>query len=434
MRIVEWKALKGQQKNAVLQRPAALLDEKILERTRAILKEVRQKGDVALKEYTVRFDGIKLSELRVSKQEMKAAWDELCLEDRSCIEIAKANIEMFHKAQTPKPLRVETMSGVVCERVARPLQTVGLYVPGGSAPLLSTLLMLAVPASIAGVKKRVVMTPPGQDGRVNLHVLATAYLCGIEDLFMVGGAQAIAALAYGSESVPKCDKIFGPGNAYVAMAKSLVAMEAGGPAIDLPAGPSEVMVLADDKARVRFVVADLLAQAEHDTMAQTICVCRSMDFAQQVLTEIEWQLADLPRRDIAGSALENGSLIIAETTEDMINIANDYAPEHLIIQTITADDMAGKIINAGSIFIGEWSPESVGDYASGTNHTLPTFGAARSYSGLSVESFIKYITLQKLTREGLQLLGPCVEALAEIEGLEAHKRSVSIRLLAGEKS
>ena len=326
------------------------------------------------------------------------------------------------------------MPGVVCRRVPRPVDRAGLYVPGGSAPLVSTLMMLAVPAKIAGVENRIVVTPPGKDGKVNTNILAAAYLCAVEDLYMVGGAQAIAALAYGTQTIPKCVKIFGPGNAYVAQAKSQISMEMGGPAIDLPAGPSEAMVLADDKANPVFVAADLLSQAEHDPLAQVICVCASQEFADTLNAQIVTQIADLPRREIAQQSLQGGRIIIAPDMETMLEIANAYAPEHLIVQTENAEDIMDSIRNAGSVFLGPWTPESVGDYASGTNHTLPTFGAARAYSGVCVESFIKFISVQSLTKAGLKSIGPCVERLATLEGLEAHRRAVRLRLEDGENS
>jgi len=318
--------------------------------------------------------------------------------------------------------------------VPRPLDSAGLYVPGGSAPLVSTLMMLAIPAKIAGVEKRIVVTPPSKDRQVDTNILAAAYLCDVQDLYMVGGAQAIAALGYGTQTIPKCAKIFGPGNAYVAHAKAQISMEMGGPAIDLPAGPSEAMVLADDKANPAFVAADLLSQAEHDPLAQVICVCRSQGFADTLNAELEAQLADLPRKEIAQQALDNGQIIIAYDIETMLEIANNYAPEHLIVQMENSENSMDNIRNAGSVFLGQWTPESVGDYASGTNHTLPTFGAARAYSGVCVESFMKFISVQSLTRAGLEELGPCVERLATLEGLEAHKRAVSLRLESGDMS
>ena len=350
--------------------------------------------------------------------------------DQAVIERARRNIKRFHKAQTPKSIKVETEPGVVCRREARAIETAGLYVPGGTAPLVSTLLMLAVPAKVARVQNRIVVTPPGKDGKVNPVILAAAYRCKVTSLFAVGGAQAIGALAYGTETIPKCDKIFGPGNAWVAAAKSLVAQEAGGPAIDMPAGPSEAMVLADEAADPAFVASDLLSQAEHDTVAQVVCVASSAAVADRIEVEIANQVADLPRVEIARESLKHGRMFITDDRAEIIDIINRYAPEHLIIQRQNPDTYVGAIRNAGSIFLGPWTPESVGDYASGTNHTLPTYGAARAYSGVTLESFIKYVSIQKLTKKGLKRLGPVVERLAEMEGLEAHKRAVSLRLEA----
>ncbi len=421
-------------KAAALSRPSQLSDDNIRRSVAGILQNVRCIGDQALREYTQRFDGVDIIDTKVPFEEMKAAWTMLPVADKKAMETAKTNIEAFHKAQIPSPIDVETMPGVICRRVPRPLDSAGLYVPGGSAPLVSTLMMLAIPAKIASVEKRVVATPPGKNGKVNTNILAAAYLCGVSDIYMVGGAQAVAALGYGTQTIPKCDKIFGPGNAYVAQAKAQISMEMGGPAIDLPAGPSEAMVLADDKANPVFVAADLLSQAEHDPLAQMICVCRSQSYAGILNTELEEQLADLPRKLIAQQALENGRIIIASDTQTMMEIANTYAPEHLIVQMEDAENAMDGIRNAGSVFLGPWTPESVGDYASGTNHTLPTFGAARAYSGVCTESFMKFISVQSLTRAGLEALGPCVERLATMEGLEAHKRAVSLRLESGEVS
>ena len=428
MQVLVWNDLNEEAQVSALARPQALKNENLSRSTADILAVVRLKGDDAIRTYTELFDGVALTDLKVSITDMKAAWDTLPAADKTAMEIAKANIETFHNAQIPSGIEIETMPGVLCCRIPRAIDSAGLYVPGGSAPLVSTLMMLAIPAKIAGVSRRIVVTPPGKDGRVNTNILAAAYLCGVTDMYMAGGAQAIAALGYGTETIPKCVKIFGPGNAYVAQAKAQISMEMGGPAIDLPAGPSEAMVLADDEANPIFVAADLLSQAEHDPMAQVICVCRSQSFAGNLTTEINNQLTDLPRKDIAKQSLANGRIIIAPITDAMLSIANTYAPEHLIVQMQNPENIMGKIRNAGSVFLGPWTPESVGDYASGTNHTLPTFGAARAYSGVGVESFMKYITVQTLTRAGLETLGPCVERLAALEGLEAHRRAVSLRL------
>jgi len=430
MRRINWTDLDSAARIAALLRPKAISDVGLIEGVREILADVRENGDEALSRLTLAFDGVAPQMLEMPFTALEAAWTALPASDKAVIERARRNIKRFHKAQMPDAIEVETEPGVVCRREARAIETAGLYVPGGTAPLVSTLLMLAVPAKVAGVQNRIVVTPPGKDGRVNPVILAAAYRCKISRLFVVGGAQAIGALAYGTETIPKCDKIFGPGNAWVAAAKSLVAQEAGGPAIDMPAGPSEAMVLADEGADPVFVASDLLSQAEHDTVAQVVCVAASADVADRVEAEIEAQVATLPREAIAREALQHGRMIIAQDRADIIDIVNRYAPEHLIVQLRKPDTYVGAIRNAGSIFLGPWTPESVGDYASGTNHTLPTFGAARAYSGVTLESFVKYISIQKLTKKGLKRLGPVVERLAEMEGLDAHKRAVSLRLEA----
>ena len=423
-----WTDLTQAQQDEALARPEGLSDPKVYKAVVDILAAVKSGGDKAVMDFTAKFDGVTPSALKVSTEDMKTAWQTLPKAQRDAINIAKANIEAFHTAQIPSDIEVETMKGVMCRRESRPIATAGLYVPGGTAPLISTLLMLAVPAKVAGVQRRVVVTPPSQDGTVNQAILAAAYRCKVTDLFVCGGAQAIAALAYGTESILKCDKIFGPGNAYVAAAKSLVAQEPGGPAIDMPAGPSEAMVVAGNDANPVFVASDLLSQAEHDSLAQVICVASSEKVADAIKTEIDKQIYTLPRKDIALAAMSKSRMIIASTRPNIIDIINRYAPEHLILQIKTPENLVAAIRNTGSIFLGPWTPESVGDYASGTNHTLPTYGAARAYSGVTLESFIKYISIQKLTRKGLEALGPTVEKLAQMEGLEAHRRAISLRL------
>lgn len=430
MRRISWTDLNDAGRIDALARPQAISDESLIAGVREILADVRDNGDEAVSRLTEKFDGMSPDALEIPFEELEAAWNALPASDQSVIERARRNIKRFHKAQKPDAIEVETEPGVVCRREARAIETAGLYVPGGTAPLVSTLLMLAVPAKVAGVKNRIIVTPPRKDGTVDPTILAAAYRCKVSHVFVVGGAQAIGALAYGTETIPKCDKIFGPGNAWVAAAKSLVAQEAGGPAIDMPAGPSEAMVLADEAADPAFVASDLLSQAEHDPVAQVVCVAVSEEVAGRIEAEIEVQVADLPREEIAREALEHGRMIIAGDRADIIDIVNRYAPEHLIVQLRDPDTYVGAIRNAGSIFLGPWTPESVGDYASGTNHTLPTYGAARAYSGVTLESFIKYVSIQKLTKKGLKRLGPVVERLAEMEGLEAHKRAVSLRLEA----
>ncbi|MBL4870470.1 MAG: histidinol dehydrogenase [Robiginitomaculum sp.] len=424
MQTLLWSQLNETERRAALSRPTALANIDVGD----ILDEVRKDGDAALFALTKKYDGVDLNELRVPQTAFKKAWDTLLAADKFALKTAKANIEKFHKAQMPKSIHVDIMEGLVCSRIARALESVGLYVPGGSAPLVSTLMMLAIPAKIAGVGKIIITTPPQKGGEISDALLACAYLCGVTEVYKIGGAQAIAALAYGTQSIEKVVKIFGPGNAYVSAAKAQVASEIGGPAIDLPAGPSEVMVLADDQANPVFVAADMLAQAEHDPLAQVICVCRSEAFSNRVEMEISNQLIALPRKDIASKALAHSKTIIVDDSKTMLEIVNTYAPEHLIVQVKNPDTLLPDIRNAGSVFLGQWTPESVGDYASGTNHTLPTFGAAKAYSGLVLESFMKFISVQSLTKEGLKSLGPVVERLADMEGLDAHANSVSVRL------
>ena len=428
MRRFVWKNLGEEARGLALARPQTISDNSLNAGVQEILSDVRQNGDEALNRLTQKFDDVVVDALELPKTDLKAAWDALPPSDQAVIERARRNIKLFHEAQIQGPIEVETEPGVVCQRISRAIETAGLYVPGGTAPLVSTLLMLAVPAQVAGVQNRIVVTPPSKDGRVNTTILAAAYRCNVSRLFIVGGAQAIAALAYGTETIPKCDKIYGPGNSWVAAAKSLVAQETGGPAIDLPAGPSEAMVVADNAADPIFVASDLLSQAEHDTVAQVVCVATSSKVAESIEAELEKQVAELPREKIARASLKHGRMIIAEERADIIDIINRYAPEHLVVQLRDPDTYVGAIRNAGSIFLGPWTPESVGDYASGTNHTLPTNGAARAYSGITLESFLKYMSVQKLTKQGLKRLGPAVERLAEMEGLEAHKRAVSLRL------
>ena len=416
------------ERTQALARPYELSDPSKVELVKNILLEVKLKGDDAVKSFTSMYDNVNLVNLRVANEDLENAWLNLPKKEKNAIKVAISNIEKFHISQLPQDIEIETTKGVFCRRETRALQTAGLYVPGGTAPLVSTLLMLAVPAKVAGVSRRIVVSPPGANGKIHSSILAAAYICGVTDVFSCGGAQAIAALSYGTESLPKCDKIFGPGNAYVSLAKSLVAQEIGGPAIDMPAGPSEAMVIADNEANPAFVAADLLSQAEHDVLAQVICVSTASEISKKISEEIDKQLEKLPRKDIARKAMKNSRLIIAKSREMIVDIINNYSPEHLILQIKNPDHLVPAIRNAGSIFLGPWSPEAVGDYASGTNHTLPTNGAAKSYSGITIESFLKYISIQKLSKKGLELLAPTVNCLAEMEGLEAHKRSVTIRL------
>jgi histidinol dehydrogenase len=389
-----------------------------------ILADVRQNGNTAVRQYANRFDSCDLGQLMVSEEAISTARERISSELKNAIDVARENIAKFHSSQLENSDVVETTEGVFCWRRSVPIERVGLYVPGGTAPLFSTVLMLAVPAKLAGCREIVVCTPPDSNGNVSDVVLYAAAQCGVTRIFSVGGAQAIAAMAYGTESVPKVDKIFGPGNRYVTCAKQLVSTEV---AIDMPAGPSELAVFADETSVPAFVAADLLSQAEHGSDSQVLLVSTSEQVIARTLSEVEKQLADLPRRDIASVALENSKAILVADDAAALEIINEYAPEHLILAVASADETAQKIINAGSVFLGNYSCESAGDYASGTNHTLPTAGFARSFSGVSLDSFVKKITFQKITVDGLRNLGPAIETMAAAEGLEAHRRAVSIR-------
>lgn len=409
----------------ILARPA--LDLAQLEGSvSAILQEVARRGDDALLDFTAKFDGVRLAELAVSKEEIALAAEQLPAELRTAIQTAKNNIAQFHAAQQETPQVIETMPGVRCWRKSVGIERVGLYIPGGTAPLFSTVLMLAVPAQLAGCKEIVLCTPPQKDGTVHPAILYAAQLAEVERIFRVGGAQAIAAMAHGTESIPATYKIFGPGNAYVTVAKQLVSRL--GVAIDMPAGPSEVMVVADETADPDFVAADLLSQAEHGADSQVVLVTYSEEMALRVMKATEQQLATLPRREFAAASLANSSALVVATPAEAINLINAYAPEHLILSVAEPEELAAGIINAGSVFMGHYTPESVGDYASGTNHTLPTNGFARAYSGVSLDAFVKKITYQQLSKEGLQNIGPTVEIMATAESLVAHQRAVSIRL------
>lgn len=409
----------------LLKRPVFSTAE-LEQRVAPILEAVRTGGDAALKDFTRRFDGVDLPGLQVEEAAFEAARGQVSDELKAAIDLARRNIERFHQSQYEAPTVVETMPGVRCWRKSVGIPRVGLYIPGGTAPLFSTILMLGVPARLAGCGRIVLCTPPGKTGAVHPAILYTAETLGIKEVYRVGGSQAIAALAYGTQTVPRVDKIFGPGNQYVTLAKQLVNKE--GVAIDMPAGPSEVLVLADASARPDFVAADLLSQAEHGTDSQVILVADAEELVQQVLQALESQLASLPRQQIARKALENSRAFVMPQREEAIALINEYAPEHLILAVEDAAGVAEGIVNAGSVFLGHFTPESVGDYASGTNHTLPTNGFARAYSGVSLDSFVKKITFQELSPQGLQQLGPAVACMAEAEALQAHKLAVSLRL------
>ncbi|TNF49334.1 MAG: histidinol dehydrogenase [Bacteroidetes bacterium] len=391
-----------------------------------VLENVRSNGDQALREYSLRFDGLDLQEFQVSQTEISAAIQTVSIELKEAIQLAKGNIERFHKKQQETILQIETTPGVVCWRESRGIEKVGLYIPGGTAPLFSTVLMLGVPAQLAGCGEIVLCTPPDKNGSVDPAILFTADLVGIKKIFKVGGAQAIAAMAYGTESIPQVYKIFGPGNQYVTKAKELVQQV--GTAIDMPAGPSEVLVIADDTCEPAFVAADLLSQAEHGTDSQVILLSTSEDVIDRVMVELTAQVEQLPRKEIAVQALVKSRAVSLETMEQCFEMSNAYAPEHLILASENAEGYLRLIRNAGSVFIGNYSCESAGDYASGTNHTLPTNGYARNYSGVSLDSFVRKITFQKLSSEGIQNIGPAIECMAEAEQLFAHKNAVTLRL------
>ena len=402
-------------------------DEAALEKpVRRILRKVKENGDRAVRKFTNEFDGVKLKKLRVTDNEIKAAEEMLPEELKQAIRLAKENIERFHQTQQEAVTVTETMPGIRCWRQSLPIVKTGLYIPGGSAPLFSTVLMLAIPAKLAGCKEIILCTPPAKDGTVHPAILYAASLCGVTQLFKAGGVQAIGAMAYGTESIPRVFKIFGPGNQYVTQAKQLIQQD--GVAIDMPAGPSEVLVIADASAHPAFVAADLLSQAEHGADSQVILLTPSAALAGEVEKEVEKQLNQLPRKAIAEKALANSKTILFHTMQEAVEFSNYYAPEHLILSCDDAVSIAKQITAAGSVFIGHYSPESAGDYASGTNHTLPTNGYAAMYSGVSLDSFMKKITFQQLSPEGLQRIGDAVMIMAAAEGLDAHKNAIAIRL------
>ena len=409
----------------ILKRPV-MNTENLFDTVRSVIDRVKEEGDRAVLDYEEKFDKVVLASLAVSEEEQQEA-ENLVSEDlKAAIRLAKQNIETFHAAQRFEGKKVQTRPGVTCWQKAVAIEKVGLYIPGGTAPLFSTVLMLAVPAKIAGCKEIVLCTPPGRDGKVHPAVLFAAKVAGVNRIFKAGGIQAIAAMAHGTESVPKVYKIFGPGNQYVTAAKQLVSLR--DVAIDMPAGPSEVEVLADETANPVFVAADLLSQAEHGVDSQAILITTSVELQQAVKVEVERQLALLPRKEIAEKSLANSKLIVVDSMEEAIELTNAYAPEHLIIETEDYLSVAERIVNVGSVFLGSLTPESAGDYASGTNHTLPTNGYAKAYSGVSLDSFIRKITFQEIKPEGLNIIGPAIELMAANEQLDAHKNAVSVRL------
>ena len=424
----DWHALTADDRERLLQRPALADDARLQRDVAAIIARVRSGGDAAVLALTEELDGIGLTALAVSAREFDAAQASLAAADRAAIGEAAANIERFHRAQLPAAVSVETVPGVRCERVSRPIASVGLYVPAGSAPLPSTALMLGVPARLAGCPTRILCSPPQPDGAVDAAVLYAARVCGISAVFKVGGAQAIAAMAYGTASIPKVAKLFGPGNAWVTAAKAQVAQDPLGAARDMPAGPSEVLVIADAAANPAFVAADLLSQAEHGPDSQAILITTSETLLHAALQAVETQQRRLRRRDIVRASLAHSRAILVGDLDTALEVSNAYAPEHLILQLERPREALEQVQAAGSVFLGRWAPESVGDYCSGTNHVLPTYGFARAYSSLGVTDFLRSMTVQTLTPEGLKRIGPVAERLAALEGLDAHGRAVRERL------
>jgi len=391
-----------------------------------IFSEVKQKGDVAVKKYTNLFDGISVEDISVSETEINEAQNLVSSELKEAISLAKRNIESFHKAQKTEKIEVETVEGVNCWQEKRPIQKVGLYIPGGSAPLFSTILMLAIPATIAGCNEIILCSPPNKQGNINPAILYTAKLCGVTKIFKIGGIQAIAAMTFGTETVPKSYKLFGPGNQFVTVAKQLATKF--GVAIDMPAGPSELLIFADDSANSAFLASDLLSQAEHGADSQVILVTTSAKILDETAIEVKKQLEELPRKEIASKAIENSKSILVENDNVAIDLINEYGPEHFIVVSENESFFIDNIANAGSIFIGNYTPESAGDYASGTNHTLPTNGYAKQYSGVNLDSFLKSMTFQKISKKGIKNIGNAIELMAEAEGLQAHKNAVTLRL------
>ncbi|MCO6551389.1 MAG: histidinol dehydrogenase [Gilliamella sp.] len=424
MKLSYWQQCDDDQRRKLLTRPAINASDSISKAVADILVQVKLHGDEALKALSNKFDKIQIEQIKLTQEEIKTAANRVNPELKQAMQLAVTNIEKFHQAQAYQSIMVETMPGVKCQLVTRPIDSVGLYIPGGSAPLLSTVLMLATPAKIAGCRQVILCSPPP----IADEILYAADLCGVSEVYQLGGAQAIGAMALGTKSVPKVDKIFGPGNAYVTEAKRQVSQRLDGAAIDMPAGPSEVLVIADSSANPAFIAADLLSQAEHGPDSQVILLTPDEKIAQAVSIEVDKQLTQLSRQNIAKKALQESRLIVTKDLDECVAISNRYGPEHLIIQTANADELVEQITSAGSIFLGDWSPESAGDYASGTNHVLPTYGYTATYSSLGLADFQKRMTVQKLTPEGLKAIGHAVELMAEAEQLTAHKQAVSLRL------
>jgi histidinol dehydrogenase len=416
---------KREDRSTLLQRPTQSVED-IENAVNQIFRDVKQNGDFAVAKYTSIFDGVELDDCIVSEEEINMASNSISNELKNAIQKAKQNIEAFHKAQKTPRLEVETTRGVLCWQEKRPIEKIGLYIPGGTAPLFSSVLMLSIPAQVAGCKDIVLCSPPNKEGGIAKEILYAAQLCGVNKIIKVGGIQAIAGLTFGTETIPKVYKIFGPGNQFVTVAKQLSTKY--GIAIDMPAGPSELLVVADDSAKASYVASDLLSQAEHGSDSQVILVSDSENLIKKVQDEMENQLLDLPRKEIAQKALQHSKAFLIEDVKEALELINDYGPEHLIISTENNAFFVDNIINAGSVFIGDYTPESAGDYASGTNHTLPTNGFSKAYSGVNLDSFTKNITFQKINKEGLLNIGETIELMAEAEGLQAHKNAVSIRL------
>ncbi|CAL7959176.1 histidinal/histidinol dehydrogenase [Gammaproteobacteria bacterium] len=434
LKINTWKNLSKIEQIKLLDRPIQTNDAGLKSRVQDIIKGVRIGGDMALKNLTLQYDGVRLDDIQVGNDEFASAYKQIKNSTYQAIMRAMQQISIFHNKRKPIDIQIETSPGIVCATQTKPIRRAGLYVPNGSAPLVSTVLMLGIPAQIANCSIRVLCSPPTKTGTIDPHILVAADLCGIDKVYKVGGAQAIAAMAYGTETIPKVDKIFGPGNSFVTQAKMLVAQDVMGAVYDMPAGPSEVMVIADHNANPKFIAADLLSQAEHGGDSQAILICTDIIVSNKVNQEIKRQIERLPRRLIAEQALKNSCLILVDTAMEAISIANEYAAEHLILQIKQPRSYLPAITCAGSIFLGPWSPESTGDYASGTNHVLPTYGFAKVLSGLSVGDFMKTTTIQELTKKGLGSIAETVKELARVEGLEAHRNAIDVRITGGYKN
>ncbi len=423
-----WSKLSAKEQAELLRRPAMSDNVSLTKTVAEIIGQVEEQGDKALLSLTKRFDGADLAQLALDENSINSAEDEVSEQVKAAILLAYKNIKRFHQAQLPEDVKIETSPGVICELKHAPLNSVGLYIPGGTAPLPSTVLMLGITAQVAGCQRKVLCTPPDSEGKIAAEIRFAAKLCGIDEVYLVGGAQAIAAMAIGTESIIKVDKIFGPGNSFVTEAKQQVSRIAGGAAIDMPAGPSEVLVIADKDANPVFVAADLLSQAEHGADSQAVLVSDCKALIDDAKEEVCKQLTNLSRADIASTAMQHSRYILTDSLEQSIQVSNQYAPEHLIVQITNAREELPRLNNAGSVFLGQWSPESAGDYASGTNHVLPTYGYARNYSSLGLADFMRRYTVQELSYQGLQNIGPAIMDLAEAEGLDAHRQAVALRL------